>query len=75
MADSFAERQSRLVSLVYQVLGTIEPPALESSEEEVLAVLASAFHRRAQEAVEAGLNTPPGRPALPEYSMFSASRR
>jgi hypothetical protein len=53
MADSFAERQSRLVSLVYQVLGTIEPPALESSEGEVLEALASAFHRKAQTTVEA----------------------
>jgi hypothetical protein len=76
MADSFAERQSRLVSLVYQVLGTIEPPALESSEGEVLAALASAFHRKAQTTVEAELDTPQGKPALPEYSsMFSSSRR
>jgi hypothetical protein len=65
MADSFAERQSRLVSLVYQVLGTIEPPALESSEGEVLAALASAFHRKAQTTVEAELDTPQGKPALP----------
>ena len=74
MADSFAERQSRLVSLVYQVLGTIEPPALESSEGEVLAALASAFHRRAKDAAEAELNTPHGKPALPEYTMFRSLR-
>jgi hypothetical protein len=76
MADSFAERQSRLVSLVYQVLGTIEPPALETSEGEVLEALASAFHRKAQNTVEAELDTPQGKPALPEHSsMFSSSRR
>jgi hypothetical protein len=76
MADSFAERQSRLVSLVYQVLGTIEPPALESSEGEVLAALASAFHRKAQTTVEAELDTPQGKPALPGCSsMFSSSGR
>jgi len=75
MADSFAERQSRLVSLVYQVLGTIEPPALETSEGEVLAALASAFRSKAQVAVEAELDTSQEKPTLPEYSMFSLSRR
>jgi hypothetical protein len=69
------EQKSRLVSLVYRVLGTIELPPVEASEGEVLAVLASAFHRRAQVAVEAELDRPQGKPALPEYSMFSSSRR
>ena len=76
MSDTFVERKSRLVSLVYRVLGTLELPPLEASEGEVLAALASAFHRRAQVAVEAELDTPQGKPALPEYtSMFSSSRR
>jgi hypothetical protein len=69
------ERTSRLVTLVYQVLGTLELPAVEASEGEVLAALASAFHRRAQVAVEAELDPPQGKPALPEYTMFSSSRR
>jgi hypothetical protein len=42
----------------------------------VLAALANAFHRKAQTvAVEAELDTPQGKPALPEYIMFSPSRR
>jgi hypothetical protein len=69
------EQKSRLVSLVYRVLGTFELPPLEASEEEVLFALASAFHRKAQVAGEAELDTPHGKPALPEYSMFSLGRR
>jgi hypothetical protein len=38
------ERRSRLVSLAYEVLGTIDLPPLDASEGEVLAALASAFH-------------------------------
>ena len=72
MSDT-VERKSRLVSIVYRVLETLELPPLEASEGEVLAVLASAFHRGAQVAVEAELDTAQGKPALPEYSMFSSS--
>ena len=66
------ERKSRLVSLAYQVLGTMDLPPLDASEGEVLAALASAFHRRALVAVEATeLVTPRGKPALPENSYAS----
>jgi hypothetical protein len=75
LSDTLVERKSRLVSLVYRVLGTLELPPLEASEGEVLAALASAFHHRAQVAVEAELDTPQRKPALPENSMFSSSRR
>jgi hypothetical protein len=47
------ERQSRLVTLVYQVLGTLEPPPIDALKGEVLAALASAFHRQAVVAMEA----------------------
>jgi hypothetical protein len=74
MSDTFVERQSRLVSLVYRVLGTLELPPIEASEGEVLAALASAFHCKAQTAVEAELNTPRSKPAPPKStSMFSSS--
>lgn len=63
MSDTFVERQSRLVSLVYQVLGTMEPPPLETSEVEVLAALASAFHHKAQSIVEAVFDRAQGKPA------------
>ena len=70
------ERRSRLVSLVYHVLGTLELPPPEASEREVLAALANAFHRKAQIALEAELNTPRGKPALPEdANLFWLSRR
>lgn len=61
MSDTLVERKSRLVSLAYRVLGTIEPPPLDASEGEVLAALASAFHRRAQVAVAAELDTRRGK--------------
>jgi hypothetical protein len=64
------ERRSRLVSLAYRVLGTMEPPPLDASEGEVLAALASAFHRKALVAVEAELDKPQGKPALPEYASI-----
>lgn len=60
------ERKSRLVSLVYDVLGTMDLPPLDASDGEVLAALASAFRRKALIAVEAELNTPRGKPALPK---------
>jgi hypothetical protein len=70
------ERRSRLVSLAYQVLGTIDLPPLAASEGEVLAALASAFHRKALVAVEAEVDTPRGKPTLPEYaSMFEKQMR
>jgi hypothetical protein len=72
MSDTFVERQSRLVSLVYRVLGTIEPPSLEASEREVLAALASAFYRKAQSTGEPVLDTPRGKPALPENEYATA---
>jgi hypothetical protein len=49
------ERKSRLVTLVYQVLGTLELPAVDASEGEMLVALATAFHRKAQITVEAEL--------------------
>jgi hypothetical protein len=74
--QDLVERRSRLVSLAYEVLGTIDLPPVDASEGEVLAALASAFHRKALIAVEAGLDAPRGDPALPEYlSIFSGSLR
>ena len=78
MSDTFAERQSRLVLLVYQVLGTIEPPALEASEREVLSALASAFQSKALVLVETELDRPRRKPALPESGyggVFEARMR
>ena len=75
MTDT-VERRSRLVSLAYKVLGTIDLPPVDASEGEMLAALASAFHSKALVAVEAELDPPQGKPALPEYAtMFSLSRR
>ena len=65
------ERKSRLVSLAYQVLGAMELPPLDASEGEVLTALASAFHRKALVAVEAELDVPRGKPALPENGYAS----
>jgi len=62
------ERKSRLVSLTYQVLGTIEPPAKGVKDSEVLAVLAGAFHRSAAEMANAEMLAPAkrrGKRALP----------
>jgi hypothetical protein len=64
------ERRSRLVSLAYEVLGTIDLPPLDASEGEVLAALASAFHYKALVAVEADRDTLRGKPALPEYGSI-----
>lgn len=64
------ERKSRLVTLVYQVLGTLELPPLDASEGEVLAALASAFQRKALVAVETERHAR-GKPALPKHTMFS----
>jgi hypothetical protein len=47
------ERKSRLVTLVYRVLGTVELPPLDALEGEVLVLLASAFHRQALVTMEA----------------------
>jgi hypothetical protein len=47
-SNTLVERQSRLVSLVYQVLGTLDLPSLGASEAEVLVALAHAFHHKAQ---------------------------
>jgi hypothetical protein len=70
------ERQSRLVTLVYQVLGTLEPPPVDALEGEVLAALASAFHRQAVVAMEAERGKPRGKSRLPEYaSIFPLSWR
>jgi hypothetical protein len=72
------ERRSRLVTLVYQVLGTLELPEGDASEVEMLVALATAFHRKAQSAMEAKLDTPQGRPALAENgyaSVFEARIR
>jgi hypothetical protein len=58
------------------VLGTIDLPPVDASEGEMLAALASAFHRKALVAVEAEVDTPQGKPALAEYAtMFSLSRQ
>jgi hypothetical protein len=70
MSDTI-ERKSRLVALAYEVLGTIDPPPSDASDGEVLAALASAFHRRALVAVETNLDTPRGKPALPENRYSS----
>lgn len=78
------ERQSRLVTLVYQVLRTLEPPPVDTLEGEVLAALASAFHRRAVVAMEAEAlaateverGRPRGKSRLPEdASIFPLSWR
>jgi hypothetical protein len=71
------ERKSRLVSLAYQVLGTMDLPPLDASEGEVLAALASAFHRKALVAVETGAQPPRGKPALPKNnaSAFETQMR
>jgi hypothetical protein len=70
------ERKSRLVTLVYQVLATLELPPVDASEGEVLAVLAGEFHRQSSVALEAERNAPRSASRLPEYaSMFSLSRR
>jgi len=72
------ERRSKLVTLVYQVLGTLELPEGDASEAEMLVALATAFHRKAQSAMEAELDTPQGKPALPEneyLSVFEARMR
>jgi hypothetical protein len=66
LSDAFVERQSRLVSLVYRVLGTLELPSLEASEGEVLAALATAFYGKAQIAVKAELDKPQRKPVLPK---------
>jgi hypothetical protein len=65
------ERKSRLVSLAYEVLETIDLPPPNASESEVLAALASAFHRKALVAVEAELDTPRGKPAFPDIGHVS----
>ena len=70
MSDTI-ERKSRLVALAYEVLGTIDLPPSDASEGEVLAALASAFHRKAMVAMGAELATPRGKPALPENSYAS----
>jgi hypothetical protein len=78
------ERKSRLVTLVYQVLGTVELPPVDALEGEVLAALAGAFHRQALAAMEAEAlaameaerGTRRGKPRLPEYaSIFPLSWR
>jgi hypothetical protein len=70
------ERKSRLVTLVYQVLGTLELPSVDASEGEVLAVLAGAFHRQAVVAMEAERGKPRGKSRLPEHaSIFPLSWR
>jgi hypothetical protein len=75
VSDTFVvERQSRLVSLVYQVLGTIELPALDASDGEVLEVLASAFLSKAQIAVEEARHARrKRRPTSQHPSMVSSS--
>ena len=73
MSDTFIEQKSRLVSLVYRVLETLELPPLEASEGEILAALASAFYRNAQIAVQAERDVLQGKPAVPKDTrMFSA---
>jgi hypothetical protein len=47
------ERKSRLVTLVYRVLGTLELPPVDALEGEVLVALASAFRRQALITMEA----------------------
>jgi hypothetical protein len=74
LSDTFVERQSRMVSLVYQVLWALELPPLEASEGEVLVVLASAFHHKAQIAVQAELENPQRKPELPTYTRIAWSR-
>jgi hypothetical protein len=65
------ERKSRLVSLVYQVLGAMDLPPLDASEGEVLVALASAFHSNALVAVERELDKRRGKRALPEEGCAS----
>jgi hypothetical protein len=65
------ERRSRLVTLAYQVLGTIDLPPLDASESEVLAALATAFHRKALGAVEADRDTPLRKSPPPENRYVS----
>ena len=77
------ERQSRLVTIVYQVLRTLEPPPVDTLEGEVLASLASAFRRQAVVAMEAEAlaameaekSAPRAKPKLPEYRDISLSWR
>jgi hypothetical protein len=66
------ERRSRLVTLAYQVLGTIDLPPIDASEGEVLAALATAFHRKALGAVETERDTPLRKSTLPENRYVSA---
>jgi hypothetical protein len=66
------ERRSRLVLLTYEVLRTIDLPPLDASEGEVLAALASAFHRKARVAAEAAeQDRPRGKPELPQNAHAS----
>jgi hypothetical protein len=60
------ERKSRLVTLVYRVLGTLELPSVDASEGEVLADLASAFQRQALVTIEAETSALRSKPSLPE---------
>lgn len=66
------ERRSRLVTIAYQVLGTIDLPPTDASEGEVLAALATAFHRKAFGAMAAERDTPLRKSPPPENRYVSA---
>ena len=71
MAKTF-EGRSRLVNLAYQVLNKIDVVVADKSDGELMAVLASAFHRHAAEVAAAESSQPKsgGRPKLPEALTY-----
>ena len=75
MAKTF-EGKSRLVNLAYQVLNKIDVVVADKSDGELMAVLASAFHRHAAEVAVAELSQPKsgGRPKLPEALTYPPAK-
>jgi hypothetical protein len=57
---------------VYQVLDTIDVVVADKSDDELMALLVSAFHRHAKDirAVASGQSKPMGKPRLPEALIF-----
>ena len=70
------EGKSRLVCLAYQVLNKIDVVVAGKSDNELMAVLVSAFQRHAAEvaAAEQRLPKPRDKPKLPDALMFIADR-
>ena len=71
MSKTF-EGRSRLVNLAYQVLNKIDVVVADKSDGELMAVLASAFHRHATEVAAAELCQPKrcDKPELPEALTY-----